>query len=673
MSHHAPIRPLRAAVTAAAATLAVAAGVLTAIGGPSQAAGTQSAPAAVAADLPAHVLTGYWHNFDNGSGVLRLRDVPDDYGIVAVAFADAVPSRPGAIDFTLDPAVTSALGGYDEAAFKADIAALQAEGRKVVISVGGQNGTVHLDDTAAGAAFAESTLALMDEFGFDGVDIDLENAPNLQHMTEALRAIDAQQPGYVLTMAPETIYVQPGGSYLALIDQVKDLITVVNTQYYNSGSMIGRDGKVYSAGTVDFQTALADILLDGHLRADQVGLGLPAIPQAAGSGYVAPDVVNQALDCLATGQRCGSYRPAATYPTIRGAMTWSINWDRTNGYAFATTVGGHLSSLPGGGGVTTPPTTPPTTHPAHDAAHHPADHAADQPACRLCRRTCLVGHRGLHRRHARCPTPGTAGRPSGGRRARRRGSRTGTSGATREPADPQAGAGRVALSGSAVRPSDVRRPLRQWCLPAADEGEQPPAEARAEPGRGDEAERYAGAVEDHRDRGTREGRGGVERALEDHRDPPREEVADDPSPDAGDHAQEGRRQRPESVVDRLERTGHAEQREPEGVEEGHHPLEPTDGGVEEEGEQPGGRRHEQVAPVGERGRWRRTDQDVADEAATQPGHTGQDGGGEEVEVLAHRHQRAGHGEHEDAGQVEHDEGRGELGVRHPRRLGPGGR
>ena len=101
----------------------------------------------------------------------------------------------------------------------------------------------------------------MQGWGFDGVDIDLENAPNLQNMTAALRQLrQLAGPELVLTMAPETIYVQPGGSYLQLIDQVRDLVTVVNTQYYISGSMLGRDGRVYSAGTVDFQTALADIL-----------------------------------------------------------------------------------------------------------------------------------------------------------------------------------------------------------------------------------------------------------------------------------------------------------------------------------------------------------------------------------------------------------------------------
>ncbi|TPW70839.1 glycosyl hydrolase family 18 protein [Schumannella sp. 10F1B-5-1] len=346
-----PSRPrgiLMAALTATAAIVVGTAGAL-----------ATTSPAS-AADVRDHTLTGYWQNFDNGADVLKLADVPDAYGIVAVAFADAVPSTPGAISFTLDPAVTSALGGYDTAAFKADIATLHSQGRQVVLSVGGQNGVITLPDQAAADAFASSSLALMDEYGFDGVDIDLENAPNLQNMTSALRQISAAKgDSFVLTMAPETIYVQPGGSYLALIDEVSNIITVVNTQYYNSGSMLGRDGKAYSAGTVDFQTALADILLDGHLRADQVGLGLPATSQAAGSGYVSPSVVNNALDCLAAGVNCGSYIPAAKYPTIRGAMTWSVNWDSTGGYAFANTVGGHLGSL-GQGGSTDPGTDPGT-------------------------------------------------------------------------------------------------------------------------------------------------------------------------------------------------------------------------------------------------------------------------------------------------------------------------
>lgn len=321
-------------------------GWVAAITGAVLAVGGLAAPANAATGVREHTITGYWQNFDNGATNLRLSAIPDAYGIVAVAFADAAPQA-GAISFTLDPALTSALGGYSKAQFIGDIATLKSQGRKVVISVGGQNGAISLPDAAAANAFASSTWSLMQEYGFDGVDIDLENAPNLVNMTSALRQLSSLAgDDFVLTMAPETIYVQPGGSYLALIDSVSDIITVVNTQYYNSGSMLGRDGKAYSSGTVDFQTALADILLDGHLRADQVGLGLPASPQGAGSGYVAPSVVNAAYDCLTVGVNCGSYKPAAKYPTLRGAMTWSINWDAKNGYNFANTVGQHLGAPP---------------------------------------------------------------------------------------------------------------------------------------------------------------------------------------------------------------------------------------------------------------------------------------------------------------------------------------
>ena len=56
--------------------------------------------------------------------------------------------------------------------------------------------------------------------------------------------------------------------------------------------------------------------------------------------------MDDALDCLAADTHCGSFTPPATYPGIGGAMTWSINWDAANNYAFANTVSAHLSTLP---------------------------------------------------------------------------------------------------------------------------------------------------------------------------------------------------------------------------------------------------------------------------------------------------------------------------------------
>jgi hypothetical protein len=53
-----------------------------------------------------------------------------------------------------------------------------------------------------------------------------------------------------------------------------------------------------------------------------------------------------ALTCLAQGVGCGSFRPPTTWPGIRGAMTWSVNWDQVQGYAFANTVAPALDRLP---------------------------------------------------------------------------------------------------------------------------------------------------------------------------------------------------------------------------------------------------------------------------------------------------------------------------------------
>ncbi|MGW6908350.1 chitinase [Streptomyces sp. NPDC054940] len=294
--------------------------------------------------LPKHAVTGYWQNFNNGATVQKLADVQSQYDIIAVAFADAT-STPGAVTFNLDSA---GLGGYTVDQFKADIRAKQAAGKKVIVSVGGERGTVAVNDAASATNFANSVYAVMQEFGFDGVDIDLENGLNATYMTQALRSLSAKAgSSLVITMAPQTIDMQStSNSYFQTALNIKDILTVVNMQYYNSGSMLGCDGKVYSQGSVDFLTALACIQLEGGLAPSQVGLGLPASPSGAGSGYVSPTIVNNALDCLAKGTNCGSFKPSRTYPDLRGAMTWSTNWDAAAGNAWSNAVGPHVHGLP---------------------------------------------------------------------------------------------------------------------------------------------------------------------------------------------------------------------------------------------------------------------------------------------------------------------------------------
>ena len=81
---------------------------------------------------------------------------------------------------------------------------------------------------------------------------------------------------------------------------------------------------------------LTCIQLEGGLRGDQIGLGLPASPSGAGGGYQSPQNVNAAMSCLAGGSGCQVV--PRTRAMVRGAMTWSINWDAVQGYSWVNTI-----------------------------------------------------------------------------------------------------------------------------------------------------------------------------------------------------------------------------------------------------------------------------------------------------------------------------------------------
>jgi len=315
---------------------------------------TSTTPPPASGPLPEHILVGYWQDFNNGAAVQTLAQVPAAYNLIEVAFASADSSLDGGVTFSIDSGLAASIpGGYTAAQFTNDIKTVHGQGRFVLLSVGGQNGSFPLSSAAMASNFANSTYALMQQYGFDGIDIDMENvitSANYLYVEAALRQLSAMAGSkLIVTMAPQTIDMLPSfptlDNYLQIARDLGSIVTMVNTQYYNSGSMPGRNGMNYSEGTIDFITAQADAVLQ-YLSPVQVGIGLPASPAAAGSGYVSPAVVDAALDCLTQGTHCGSYVPVARYPTLRGAMTWSTNWDASNGNSFSNTVGAHLAVLP---------------------------------------------------------------------------------------------------------------------------------------------------------------------------------------------------------------------------------------------------------------------------------------------------------------------------------------
>jgi chitinase len=296
--------------------------------------------------LPRHVLTGYWQNFANDATPLRLSDINSYYSLIAVAFATADPNTPGGVTFDVNGNLSDALGGYTDAQFASDIATLHARGKKVIISVGGGGSTVDVSSPTEASNFADSIYGLMQTYGFDGVDIDIESGIDPDAMASALRQLRSKVGSrLIITMAPQTTDMQsPSDSYFQLALSIQNILTLVNMQYYNSGSMYGCGGSVYGEGTEDFLTALACVQIVEGLSPSQIGLGLPASPPGATGGYMPPSMVNQGLTCLVSGKNCDSYVPPQNWD-IGGAMDWSINWDASNSYNFANTVGPELARL----------------------------------------------------------------------------------------------------------------------------------------------------------------------------------------------------------------------------------------------------------------------------------------------------------------------------------------
>lgn len=333
-------------------------------------------------DLPDRLLIGYWHNFDNGSGFILLRNVSPSFDVINISFAEPT-GAPGNIGFTPY--------NYTQAGFTTDVAYLRSQGKKVIISIGGANGQVQLTTDTARQNFVNSMISIIETYGFDGMDIDFEghslylntgdidiNNPTTPVITNLISAIRQIQQhfgsDFILTMAPETFFVQVGytyyggfgnvdnraGAYLPVIHNLRDILSWLQVQHYNSGPIRALDGVYYNMGNSDFHVAMADMVLHGFpvvgdlnnyfppLRPEQVVIGLPANVNA-GNGYTSETEVQRALDYLIKGIPFGgSYtlQNPTGYAAFRGLMTWSINWDAFNNFVFSNSHRTYLDALP---------------------------------------------------------------------------------------------------------------------------------------------------------------------------------------------------------------------------------------------------------------------------------------------------------------------------------------
>jgi chitinase len=314
------------------------------------------------AQMPSPAFVGYWETW----GTMKLTAINPAYNVIDIAFA----VTKGSSMYEMEMASFS---NYTKSAFMTDMDALHAQKKVIILSIGGANDPVFLNNATEKNTFVTSMNKIMTDYGdkFDGIDIDLEAAsikqfagtwtmtspvPQQQYMIDGIKQIMADYKTrtgkkLLLTMAPETYYVQGGlapgqisgaggAGYLPIIEALKNEIDMIHCQLYNGSSNIAVDGKEYKEGTGDFLVSMTETVIKGFtvlngkgvfsgLPASKVGIGLPACSGVA-SGYVTPDIVCQAVKYIRgviPKPATWKYTLTKSYPEMTCLMTWDVNED----------------------------------------------------------------------------------------------------------------------------------------------------------------------------------------------------------------------------------------------------------------------------------------------------------------------------------------------------------
>ena len=231
------------------------------------------APAPSSGHAYGHQLIGYWtgSRFTANAAPFPLHEVPPQWDVVLIAFAMPDKTAPeGTLQF-------HAPRGIEPDQLKADIAALKAQGRKVMLSLGGGGEYFKLDDAKNIPNFVSSVSNIVSDYGFQGVDIDFETpslvlapgdtdfrrptTPSIVNLIAGLRELREHfGPDFMISLVPEGSQIPAGfasyggqfGSYLPLAYGLRDILSFIDVQDYNTPPLQALDGEIYEFSSIDY-------------------------------------------------------------------------------------------------------------------------------------------------------------------------------------------------------------------------------------------------------------------------------------------------------------------------------------------------------------------------------------------------------------------------------------
>ena len=282
------------------------------------------------------------------------------YNVVIPAFVIVDGNNP--VTFTDDHFL--GYGGWNAKAsdpsiiaeIKADISKAKKDyGLKYVLaSVGGQNNTFKPVIGANQSTMAKKVITFLKEYGFDGIDFDLEGIPSgytADDLANFIKELKKQDPAIIISSAPQVNNVGDGLGYVNTgTEQVynvalKDgLFNYMFVQEYNTGgNYVDANGNICSKGSLNCHDETTAGFIPNSFQALEkitpkntlIVPGEPATQAAAG----AATVFNGTDKGTPYKSMATAYSQLNNEAQYGGAMTWDIGLDSGNNYMFANNIG----------------------------------------------------------------------------------------------------------------------------------------------------------------------------------------------------------------------------------------------------------------------------------------------------------------------------------------------
>ncbi|KPH93951.1 hypothetical protein AMS58_14340 [Pseudoalteromonas porphyrae] len=227
-----------------------------------------------------------------------------------------------------------------ETALKADIKKAKSKGaQQVLFSVGGEINTYNPNDVST-VVLAQNLVEYLTDYGFTGVDFDLEINGDGKYLDELCQAIKQLAPTLLITAAPQVNQFAPGSDlYLVSTGHCRMYDQAINNnrfdylfiQAYNN-PFPDIDGSKET--NVDF-ISKSFINFKKSIPAETlIVIGEPANRDAAGTSiFTVPDVPANIYPLISD-----QYQAICKDPQFGGAMVWSINLDAQTNYQFVKAV-----------------------------------------------------------------------------------------------------------------------------------------------------------------------------------------------------------------------------------------------------------------------------------------------------------------------------------------------